>query len=926
MPHALTDVPGACPVASPYDSAIGCLSQDVRIRIPPPGGTQPTLNDIALPVDSIRIHPDSFNVNLPACTNAFAPTCADAIAGSSIDDGDTAVDVALVHLAAPVTAPELQALGVVPAKFIAGVTGAGQNGYTLDIPALLQAQPHVVIAGITAGEGVFPLKRTYALTTWTGLGWHVGSFNSCLPTETAFDTTQSPIVMQNINSGDGCTNHGDSGGPVFLNATAVGASSIPGLTPDTPYVAGFTSTGTTTDCAAGTQDVDAVSWDTADTNRYDPTGPLAQTGTGTLINQSLEDWDKDGFADSNDNCPIAYNPDQANCNSIAEAKNGFHGDGDACDPVFCAETTAPVRYANGGLKLIRDTLHITLLPSARVAQHDHNDKFTPDTPPITHLAGTDARFCQNDPADGLDCTSQSLVDDGFLKLPPTQLPDISQPWLPVTITEWAGSSHSYVYDGSKVTVHWDYKADRTSWAAAGYIVDAPLDGRLWMYTESSAGSVGNFLGTDYRVTPDYQTQLAADANGTQLSSNYIDIKPDENVPVGSGTVGGIHLPPIYYLPIQWPPQPLPEQLLGERPSLWWDHATSENPLLAVMPDGQFGFLRSDDSIVYVPDMLGNQLEAELRDPALVWRRASEPNLVANPSDFSSLEALAFKSDGTDIVDSALLLNGRVLAGSEVPREIGVAGDPPEPRRDFVPVFSRAENTAFVVGGHLLDGSQSHNIWYRPLDQVDWTRIALVDYTPDNVLAATWNYYDNFLWVLDERSGKDGDDQGDDAHRARHDEDGERCDAHGRPGHQRVGDDSRHKDQRKHGETASDVIRLVRLDPYMGRAAVVAEWEKNDAYDKYFLVVDRDGQVLLVQSDSRAGHYVVAQFEGMLFDRATAPTVKQCVLRKGTLLGEPSADLSGYTFVTTDKRGSVHVDRVSTLAEGKLASPPGLCKF
>src|SRR5262249_32312330 len=130
---------------------------------------------------------------------------------------------------------------------------------------------------------------------------------------------------------------GDSGAPVIVNDTAHGGTAITGLPPGEPFVVGFGSIGGWTTKPDGTWDhatfdKSVVTWDT----KLD-SGELINTGT--WLGSHLADWDQDGTADADDNCPLAPNPSQANCNRDAEDARGVARLGDACDPIPCAETS-----------------------------------------------------------------------------------------------------------------------------------------------------------------------------------------------------------------------------------------------------------------------------------------------------------------------------------------------------------------------------------------------------------------------------------------------------------------------------------------------------------------------------------------------------------------------------------------------------------
>jgi hypothetical protein len=171
--------------------------------------------------------------------------------------------------------------------------------------------------------------RVYGPTTISHLT-HSGAFALTCDTSSPL-SSMCGSCMVHVNAattdtlpdGGACGVKGDSGSPVVVNYTALPpATEIPILPPGQPYVVGVSSVGSdTADCAGGPGVARYTgTWD----SRYvTPDNELRATNNGTFILTGLRDFDRDGVPNEQDNCPVAPNPDQANCNRDAEQRHQF---------------------------------------------------------------------------------------------------------------------------------------------------------------------------------------------------------------------------------------------------------------------------------------------------------------------------------------------------------------------------------------------------------------------------------------------------------------------------------------------------------------------------------------------------------------------------------------------------------------------------
>jgi hypothetical protein len=134
-----------------------------------------------------------------------------------------------------------------------------------------------------------------------------------------------------------------------------------------------------------------------------------------------------------------------------------------------------------------------------------------------------------------------------------------------------------------------------------------------------------------------------------------------------------------------------------------------------------------------------------------------------------------------------------------------------------------------------------------------------------VLAATYSFRDDRLWVLDEVQGPFG----------------------------------------------LKRIRLVRIHPQSGEFEQLGQWPRVGLFNRHWLGVDKDGQVLLTASSDTAKKYLVIRLDNR------APQVKPSSVRfgQGALALRPLVDQDGYSFVlreTKKNRPPTKTERSKTL--------------
>jgi hypothetical protein len=286
------------------------------------------------------------------------------------------------------------------------------------------------------------------------------------------------------------------------------------------------------------------------------------------------DVDEDGVDDGVDNCPAAYNPDQANCNRDAEiswnARNPTNQVkllGDACDPVPCprfnADRVTATRVTRGSC--VRSFLD----PSVCIGRVERDAidvapiGASPTDPEQTAAIGTNlpvpgvtthARFCQRSlrPLNArFDCSNSLLQADrelDFFTDPADERLDAQHLWHRVTLagcnlrfcpSSPRGTPFVIDYGTQQRTSSWRFQSDNAFWTDAQVNPRAPiipttpddprcldpvfgagtcLSGKLWLHGDTPVGSDAEHVTTPSGVVVGY--------HGKELANHYAESTPD----------------------------------------------------------------------------------------------------------------------------------------------------------------------------------------------------------------------------------------------------------------------------------------------------------------------------------------------------------------------------------------------------------------
>jgi hypothetical protein len=257
---------------------------------------------------------------------------------------------------------------------------------------------------------------------------------------------------------------------------------------------------------------------------------------------------------------------------------------------------------------------------------------------------------------------------------------------------------------------------------------------------------------------------------------------------------------------------------------------------------------------------------------LLWANAVEPGPAVGRQTANVL-AIAVAADGTRVVDAAVVTGDGILRSAteldvvdQVLRTDAVGATDPAPpaREEFQTVYSRAAGGLYVLGGRSVVGELMHDVWFHPMTG-GWKRLDFGSFVPGEVLAATFSFADQKLWILDRFEDQDGVSQ----------------------------------------------TRLSRLDSLGGVASQVMVRQRSRVFDRRYLTVDRDRSVLLTAGNKHG--YKTLRY---MVDSPAQTRPKLLVKRHGALAIAPIVDDFYYTFVRWTPRGELRLNRRQSLGRGR----------
>ena len=448
---------------------------------------------------------------------------------------------------------------------------------------------------------------------------------------------------------------------------------------------------------------------------------------------------------------------------------------------------------------------------------------------------------------------------------------------------------NYISTEPRATYRWDHSLDFTNWRAStwgGSWIDDPYDqrptartqqsGRYWLHANTKVGQSTDIGGNGVHTKLD-GTEGKSLANHYERSYPVVVTPHIEKAPLSWGANGR-------FFPIDPCLGPSCYELnpcVGgdcEGPCLTCelgklsDFDPYEIRVLGAIEGDGIGVLTRGGGIAQVDARtLSAGAKALLEAPGNTVLRAVEPNrnigqgaslaqaLVLDAATFRVVERLDVRGPSLytrSEIRGPSTEQGRLLAPPiPAPPPADLAG-----RTKAVTVYSSAIGRAFVVGGQSASGQQLHDVWSLSLDQGadQWVPLSLSGVPLGSVLAATYAYADNQIWVLDEIKGFLG----------------------------------------------LKLARLLRVDATTGATTLVGAW----------LGLDRDGSILLSASSSRllGAHKIVRIATG-------TPKVTGVLAGLRALVMAPLVDRGGYTLVGPKRPGSaasLDVRRTETLPMGQ----------
>lgn len=619
-----------------------------------------------------------------------------------------------------------------------------------------------------------------------------------------------------------------------------------------------------------------------------------------------------------DTCPNVVNDDAQNCNLDAELAMGARILGDACDPVPCPKFDSqekssaivqkvPVGSASKGFEgyLYIEQSRTGKLIMTPMGTHNSPEKVDwmysghPITDPDkifefpVKVDWTEYRYCVD--LQGLiDCYDPANVNDDKLRqeaergletagsvwhriwvgpgIPkPSSAVDAQNP-LDLDLNPYLASAYPSNLAATTRERTWNWEDDFAYWSASSKWKDeltygVPSEagqgkGRLWVHANTTHGMDLSEADAEQGIhgkASDYATPQTGLANAVQdvspivTKSRYVIHKLLTRVPLNLD---------VTVRPCRTCGTAVPQPGTVEHPD--WGYPLAQvpggSPLQAQQVVTLPGIdsptvLLADGSLMAVSGMIGQGLQASLA-LGVRWADAVEVDPAAGGGALAP-SAIGLGSANNTIVERLYVRSGALLGQEDVSPTHGPlmrvespmglspnAG--PEPRTDPVAVYSRSSRRLFLLGGRSpISGELVPDVWWADVNSGAWERVQVKGFSPGSVIAATYSPRDRRLWILDEI-----------------------------------------------GQKKNARARLSRLEPGTGVVEVLGEWSRTEKFDRHWLILDRDGRVLLAASSEKVNKHVVLRL-----DDAAGGLVANSFAGQHALALPPLVDAEGYAFAT-----------------------------
>lgn len=355
----------------------------------------------------------------------------------------------------------------------------------------------------------------------------------------------------------------------------------------------------------------------------------------------------------------------------------------------------------------------------------------------------------------------------------------------------------------------------------------------------------------------------------ELASRYFDLDPERLTEKQLAKPLQLSAPLFLWRTLSDPPPDRYRVVEGVNPG--------DAEIVVRVEGDDFGLLNLDGQAQLIGEHLGPALRSSLASGSLVWATAAEPSAFIGASDTPM--ALGLSQNGLRVQEQVQESAGALLGQADrgIVEAASMLDDGALGLFGFTPVYSRTLQTVFLLGGQDAVGNGNGTIQRSSPDLLGWAEL-LPPVRLGEVIAATYSYRTKSLYVLDRRHTSCDEASDVDACESVCDED-----------------------------TATAVVRFIRVDAIHHGGEVIAAWDADSLPDDAWLGSDLEGHVIFSFSGEQPKKHAVVRFD------VDQQTVTRLLYGPHPLALPVLVDANGFVIYTRRPNNEIRGKRFQSLS-------------